>query len=141
LDPRDNASDFLHEGQVMNFRAANEHQQEVRWRIFLMFVFMAIATIGTGLVSRGIIAALATPNVRRDATPAANHQPSSTQPADLYQATLVALLIAEVAGQLYILNARTAWELMNQPLPRPAEERPLSVASMNEYPIQRLDTS
>jgi hypothetical protein len=37
----------------MEFRAANEQQQEALWRVFLMFVAMALLIIRTGLVSRG----------------------------------------------------------------------------------------
>jgi hypothetical protein len=36
----------------MDWKAANEQQQEVRWRIFLMFVVMAILIIRTGVVPK-----------------------------------------------------------------------------------------
>ena len=125
----------------MDWKAANEQQQEALWRIFLMFVVMALLIIRTGLVSRGLVAVLAAPSTPQAADPAADHPSSSTSPADLHQATLAALLLAEAAGQLYILNAREVWELMNQPLPRPVQELRSNVASPCERPAQRLDTS
>jgi hypothetical protein len=97
--------------------------------------------IRTGLVSRGTIAVLSTQNVQHNAAPAANRQLSSTSPADLHQATLMLLCLAEAAGRLFILNARTVWELMNQPLPRPSQEQALDAGSLCERPAQRLDTS
>jgi hypothetical protein len=51
------------------------------------------------------------------------------------------LRLAEAAGRLFILNTRTVWELMNQPLPHPAQEAPFTIASLCERPAQRLDTS
>lgn len=36
----------------MDFRAAYEQQQEARWRVFLMFIVMALLIIRSGLVSR-----------------------------------------------------------------------------------------
>jgi hypothetical protein len=65
----------------------------------------------------------------------------SPSPADIQQATLVLLCLAEAAGQLVIVNTRAVWELMNQPLPRPARERTVNGASLCEHSAQRLDTS
>ena len=72
----------------MEWKAANEQQQEALWRVFLMFVAMAVLIIRTGLVSRGALAAHPAGSAPQEAAPAANHQPSSTSPAELYQATL-----------------------------------------------------
>jgi hypothetical protein len=52
----------------------------------------------------------------------------------------VLLCLAEAVGRLFVLNTREVWELMNQPLPRPALEQ-LSIASLCERPGQRLDSS
>ncbi len=121
----------------MDWRAANEQQREALWRVFLMFIAMALLIIRTGLVCRGAPAASA----RQDVALAVKDQPCSTPPADLYQATLVLLLLAEAAGRLFIMMTREVWELMNQPRSQPARERPLSAANMCERPGQRLDTS
>ena len=124
----------------MDWRAASEQQDEARWRVFLMFVIMALMVIRTGLVSRGVIAILPVEN-SQDAAPAANHQPCSTSPSDLNQAILALLCLAEAAGRLVILKERSVWELMNQPLPRPDQDQPPKVASLCVRPSQRLDTS
>jgi hypothetical protein len=142
FNPRDNACDcVLYEGNAMDWRAADEQQQEASWRVFLMFVVMAVLIIRTGLVSRGMVAVLPADSAPQDAAPLVNHQPSSTPPADLHRATLVLLCLAEAAGQLFILKTRAVWELMNQPLPQPAQQRPLNAAIMCEPPAPRLDTS
>ena len=124
----------------MEFRAANEQQQEALWRVFLMFVAMALLIIRTGLVSRGLAAALPL-ETRQDAASPLDHQPSPPSPEELYQATLVLLCLAKAVGRLFVLNTREVWELMNQPLPRPAQAGPLSVVSLCERPGQRLDSS
>ncbi|MGE0279728.1 MAG: hypothetical protein AB7P20_03825 [Rhizobiaceae bacterium] len=121
----------------MDWRAANEQQDEARWRIFLMFVVMALMVIRTGLVSRGVIAILPA----EDATLAADHQPPSAHPDHLNRAILILLCLAEAAGRLVIVKEHRIWELMNQPLPHPAQGRPLNAASLCERPAQRLDTS
>ena len=125
----------------MEFRAANEQQQETRWRVFLMFVVMALMVIRTGLVSRGVIAILPAEDAPNDATLAADHQPPSAHPDHLNRAILILLCLAEAAGRLVIVKEHMVWELMNQPLPHPAQGRPLNVASLCERPAQRLDTS
>ncbi len=125
----------------MEWKAANEQQQEALWRVFLMFVAMAVLIIRTGLVSRGALAAHPAGSAPQEAAPAANHQPSSTSPAELYQATLVLLCLAEAAGQLFIVKARAVWELMNQPLPCPPPERSLHAGSLCNDPVQFPDTS
>jgi hypothetical protein len=53
----------------------------------------------------------------------------------------VLLCLAKAVGRLFVLNTREVWELMNQPLPRPMLEQPLSIASLCERPGQRLDSS
>jgi hypothetical protein len=125
----------------MGWKAASEQQQEALWRIFLMFVVMALIIIRTGLVSRGVVAVLSCQNARQDATSAASHEPSSTSPVDVRQATLMLLRLAEAAGRLFILNARESWELMNQPPPVPRREKRSNIGSLCERPAQRLDTS
>ncbi|MGE0280701.1 MAG: hypothetical protein AB7P20_08820 [Rhizobiaceae bacterium] len=125
----------------MDWRAANEHQQEVRWRVFLMFVVMAVLVIRTGLVSRGMIAVLPIKSVPQDDVSAVNDQPPSTSPADLQQATLVLLCLAEAAGRLVIVKERAVWDLMNQPLLQPAQEQPSDVDNLCECQAQCLDTS
>ncbi|MGE0282147.1 MAG: hypothetical protein AB7P20_16260 [Rhizobiaceae bacterium] len=125
----------------MDWRAANDQQDEARWRVFLMFVVMALMVIRTGLMSRGVIAVLSTESASPDAAWVVNHQSRSASPADLNQAILALLCLAEAAGRLVIVKERAVWELMNQPLPRPAQEQPLSVDTLCESPEQRLDTS
>ena len=124
----------------MEFRAANEQQQEALWRVFLMFIAMALLIIRTGLVSRGLVTVL-TQSAQQDAASPLDHQPSSPSPEELYQATLVLLCLAKAVGRLFVLNTREVWELMNQPLPRPMLERLSNIASLCERPGQRLDTS
>lgn len=123
----------------MHWRAANEQQQEARWRVFLMFVVMALLVIRTGLVSRGIIAVPCTQNASQGGAPPIKGQPSAS-PANLPEATLILLCLAEAAGQLLIVKERAVWELMDQPLFQPAQGQLLSAASLCERP-QRLDTS
>ena len=124
----------------MEFRAANEQQQEALWRVFLMFIAMALLIIRTGLVSRGLVTVL-TQSAPQDAASPLDHQPSSPSSEELYQATLVLLCLAKAVGRLFVLNTREVWELMNQPLPRPMLERLSNIASLCERPGQRLDTS
>jgi hypothetical protein len=121
----------------MEFRAANEQQQEALWRVFLMFVAMALLIIRTGLVSRGWSPSSAQ-SAPQDAASPLDHQPSSPSPEELYQATLAAVP-GQAVGRLFVLNTREVWELMNQPLPRPASG-PLSSANLCERPGQRLDS-
>lgn len=134
----------------MNWKAANEQQREMRWRIFLMFIVMAILIIRTGVVPRELRVLLtvfpSAPALKRHGLSAEKSELSprtcpSPSPDEFHQAILVALLLAEVAGQLYILNGREVWELMNQPLPGPTEDQPLNVTSQCERPGQRRDTS
>ena len=125
----------------MEFRAANEQQQEALWRVFLMFIAMALLIIRTGLVSRGLVTVLSIQSAPPDGASPLDHQPSPPSPEELYQATLVLLCLAKAVGRLFVLNTREVWELMNQPLPRPAEEQSLSVASLCERSSQRLDSS
>ncbi|MGE0283374.1 MAG: hypothetical protein AB7P20_22520 [Rhizobiaceae bacterium] len=125
----------------MDWRAANEQQDEARWRVFLMFVIMALMVIRTGLVSRGVIAVLSTESPTQDAAPVVSYQPSLASPADVRQATFVLLCLAEAAGRLVVQKERAVWELMNQPLPPTVLEGPSSVDSLCERPNQRLDTS
>jgi len=140
---RDNASERIsHEGRVMNWKAANEQHDEARWRVFLMFVAMALLMIRTGSVSRGLLDILSTQSAAQDVSPPVNHQPSSTPPdADLRRAILVLLCLAEAAGRLFILRERAVWDLMNRPLARPEDYQPLDIASLCERSAQRLDTS
>ena len=134
----------------MDWKAAYEQQQEARWRVFLMFVVMAVMVIRSGLVSRELpgrltffptTPALKPPSVpaeKSKLSPGASSSPSS---ADIQQATLVLLCLAEAAGQLVIVNTRTVWELMNQPLSQLAQERQSNIADLHEPQVQRLDTS
>ncbi|MGE3366998.1 MAG: hypothetical protein AB7I34_26555 [Rhizobiaceae bacterium] len=138
----DYASDCVQQGtRAMDWRAANEQQDEARWRIFLMFVVMAVLVIRTGLVSRGVLAVLPAERAPQDAMLAADHQPPSTSPADINRAILVLLCLAEAAGELFIRKERTVWELINQPLPLPTQDQTLTAASLCERPARRLDTS
>ncbi|MGE0284006.1 MAG: hypothetical protein AB7P20_25805, partial [Rhizobiaceae bacterium] len=82
----------------MDWRAAHEQQDEARWRVFLMFVVMALLIIRTGLVARGVIAILPRENALQDAASATHAEPCSTSPDDLNQAILVLLCLAEAAG-------------------------------------------
>jgi hypothetical protein len=134
----------------MNWKVANEQQQEARWRIFLMFVVMAILIIRTGAVPRELRGLLTffspAPALKHHSLSAEESKPfphacPSPSPDDLHQAIFVALLLAEAAGQLYILNTRAVWELMNQPVPPPAQEAAFNVAILCDRPAQRLDTS
>jgi len=140
-NPRDNASTISHGGKALDWRAVNEQQQEALWRVFLMFIAMALLIIRTGLVSRGALAAVSLQTAPQHAAPVADYQPTSTSPDQRYQATLVLLYLAEAAGRLFILKARAIWELMNQPRPLPAPGRPSNVANLCERPEHRLDTS
>ena len=134
----------------MDWKAAYEQQQEARWRVFLMFVVMAVMVIRSGLVSRELRGRLTffptTPALKPPSVPAEKSKlspgaSSSPSPAEIQQATLILLCLAEAAGQLVIVNTRAVWELMNQPLSQPAQERPLDADSLCEHPAQRLDTS
>lgn len=125
----------------MDWKAVNEQQREALWLVFLMFVAMALLIIRTGLVSRGIAAPATLEELSPDDAPPVNHKSAAIPPSDLYQATLVMLCLAEVAGRLLIMTTREVWELMNQPLSRPAQERPLDLACLCERLVQRLDTS
>jgi hypothetical protein len=139
--PGDNAPDcVLHEGKAMNCRAAYEQQEEALWRTFLMFIAMAVLIIRTGLVSRGAIAASPPENAPQRIAPADRDRPSLPS-ADLHQATLVLLCVAEAAGRLFVMMTRAVWELMKQPLFRPARERPFNAALPCKLRPQRLDTS
>jgi hypothetical protein len=118
----------------MNWRATNEKQQEALWRVFLMLV------IRTGLVSRGMVATVVLKAEPEDAALGAD-QLFSASPADRRQVTLVLLCMAEAVGRLFILDAREAWELMNQPLPQPRREHPANAVGLCGRSAQRLDTS
>jgi len=125
----------------MDWRAVNEQEQEARWRVFLMFVLMALMIIRTGLVSRNLLAVLPAERYPQDAADAADQQRCPTSPRALYQATLAVLCLAEAAGRLFILNSRAVWDLMNQPLPGPSPERPFNVPNLCERTVQFPDTS
>lgn len=125
----------------MDWKAANEQQDEARWRVFLMFVAMVVLVIRTGLVSRGVLPACPAESAPRAAVPAADRQPSPMSPAELRQKTLVLLCLAEAAGYLVILSARAIWELMNQPTSDPSQERPRIADRLCERSVQRLDSS
>ncbi|MGE0281569.1 MAG: hypothetical protein AB7P20_13280 [Rhizobiaceae bacterium] len=125
----------------MDWRAVNEQQDEARWRVFMMFVVMALMVIRTGLVSRGVIAILPVESASQDAAPTVNRQRPSTSPADLHRATLVLLCLAEAAGRLVIVKERMVWELMNLPLAQLAQDHPFNASSQYDRPAQRLDTS
>jgi len=125
----------------LDWRAANEQQQEALWRVFLMFIAMALLIIRTGLVSRGALVAVSVQTAPQHAATAADDQRSSTSPDERYQATLELLYLAEAAGRLFILKACAIWELMNQPRPRPAPGRPANIANLCARPEHRLDTS
>ena len=125
----------------MDWRAANEQQQEALWRVFLMFIAMALLIIRTGLVSRNVLAILTVENAPQDAARAGHHQPPATSRETLYQATLTLLRFAEAAGRLLILSARAVWELMNLPRPNPAPEWSREIASQCVHASQSLDTS
>ena len=120
----------------MDWRTANEQQQEALWRVFLMFIAMALLIIRTGLVSRGVLAALPSQDL-----PQPVDDKSSASPDDLYQATLVLLCLAEIAGRLVITMARAIWELMNNPPPRHAPQQSPNPTHLCERAAQRLDTS
>jgi hypothetical protein len=103
----------------MNWKAANDKQQEALWRIFLMFVAMAVLVIRTGLVSRGVIAVLSVPDAEQDDMLVVEDPPEQPlTPDDLREITLILLCLAEAAGQMLIGKERTVWELMNRPLPQ-----------------------
>ena len=126
----------------MNWKAANDKQQEALWRVFLMFVAMAVLVIRTGLVSRGVIAVLSVPDAEQDDMLVVEDPPQQPlSPDDLREIILILLCLANVAGQMLIGKERTVWELMNRPLPQPTQERPLSAADQCDCPSQRLDTS
>ena len=127
----------------MNWKAANEKQQEALWRVFLMFVAMAVLVIRTGLVSRGVIAVFSDPDAEEDVILAVDDPPQQhpLSPDDLREITLILLCLANAAGQMLIGKERTVWELMNRPLSQTPREHPVSPASQCERPGQRLDTS
>lgn len=126
----------------MNWKAASDKQQEALWRIFLMFVAMAVLVIRTGLVSRGVIAVLSVPDAEQDDMLVVEDPPEQPRtPDDLREITLILLCLAEAAGQMLIGKERTVWELMNRPLPQTPREHPASPADQCERPGQRLDTS
>jgi hypothetical protein len=141
---------FNKERGLMNWKAANEQQQEARWRIFLMFVVMAILIIRTGLAPRQLRELLTVfppaPVLKprslsgEESELFSRSRPSPSSDGQ-HQAIIVALLLAEVAGQVYILSAREVWELMNRPLSRPARAQSSNVANASEPRAQRLDTS
>jgi hypothetical protein len=125
----------------MDRRAANGQRQEALWCVFLMFVVMALIIVRTGVVCRSLNAVVPVEDKPQDDEPALAHGPPSPSPDDLYRAVLVVLGLAEAAGRLLALEARTDWELINQPLPWPADEPPLTAASLCELQVLRLDTS
>ena len=126
----------------MNWKAANDKQQEALWRIFLMFVAMAVLVIRTGLVSRGVIAVLSVPDAEQDDMLVVEDPPEQPRtPDDLREIILILLCLANAAGQMLIGKERTVWELMNRPLPQASRKHPASPASQCGRPGQRLDTS
>jgi hypothetical protein len=132
----------------MDLRAEYEKQQEARWRVFLMFIVMALLIIRAGLLSRKRreqpIFFPPAPALKRQDLSADERTLSPgacPSPDELYCATLVVLVIAELAGDLYRLNAREIWDLMNQPPFQPVPERTSNVAGLFGGPSQRLDTS
>ncbi|MGE0279134.1 MAG: hypothetical protein AB7P20_00775 [Rhizobiaceae bacterium] len=125
----------------MDWKAAYIQQQEARWRIFLMFVVMALMVIRTGLVSRGVIAILPAEGAPQDAAPSVQNQPNESSSSDIHRAMLVLLCMAEAAARLVILKERMVWELMNRPLPQPAQDQPFNATSQYDRPAPRLDTS
>ena len=129
----------------MNWQAANDKQQEALWRVFLMFVAMAVLVIRTGLVSRGVIAVLSAPDAddaEQDLILTVDDPPHpSLSSDDLREIILVLLCLANAARQMLVGKERTVWELMNRPLPKPAREHPANSADLCGRPAERLDTS
>jgi hypothetical protein len=125
----------------MNLRAANGQREEALWCVFLMFVVMALIIVRTGVVCRGLAAALSPEEEPQDAPSCIHGPPSSASPDDLYRAVLAVLYLAEAAGRLLIVKTREDWELMNEPSAGPSPEPQLAVTDLCEAPRQRLDTS
>ena len=125
----------------MNLRAANGQREEALWCVFLMFVVMALIIVRTGVVCRSLSAVVSPEEEPQDASSDIDGGPPSASPDDLYRAVVAVLYLAEVAGRLLIVKTREVWELMNEPLPRPAHERQLSVAGLCDCRVPLLDTS
>ena len=125
----------------MNVRAANRQREEALWCVFLMFVVMALIIVRTGVVCRGLAAALSPEEEPQDARSDIDGPLPSASPDDLYRAVVAVLYLAEVAGRLLIVKTREDWELMNEPSCRPAPAPRLAVGDLCGRPRQRLDTS
>ena len=123
----------------MDRRAANGQRQEALWCVFLMFVVMALIIVRTGVVCRSLSAVLSPEEEPQDGLPARDGGPPS--PDDLYRAVLAVLYLAEAAGRLLIAETREDWELVKQPMARPAPARRLPVAGLCERQVPLLDTS
>jgi hypothetical protein len=104
-----------------------------------MFVVMALIIVRTGVVCRSLSAVLHPEEELTDGLPAPDAGPPS--PDDLYRAVLAVLSLAEIAGRLLVAKTREDWELINDPLARPAREPRLSVAGLGERRVPLLDTS
>jgi hypothetical protein len=124
----------------MNLRAANEQRQEALWSVFLMFVVMALIIVRTGVVCRGLNAVAPLEDEPHDAAPGLDHRPPPSSD-HLYRAVLVVLSLAEAVGRLLALEARTDWELMNQPRCKPARQRRSPLLSRCARQVPLLDTS
>jgi hypothetical protein len=122
----------------MEFRAANEQQQEALWRVFLMFVAMALLIIRTGLVSRGLAAALPlkqakTPRRRSTINHPRRRPKSFTRPR---------LCCCAWPSRRAAVRSEHARGLgTDEPAAAPAYAEQLSSASLCERPGQRLDSS
>ena len=123
----------------MDRKAANGQREEALWCVFLMFVVMALIIVRTGVVCRSLSAVVHPDDAPEDAEPALDGGPPS--PDDLYRAVLAVLYLAEAAGRLLIAETRKDWELVKQPMARPAPARRLPVAGLCECQVPLLDSS
>ena len=142
----------------MDRRAENERRQEALWRVFLMFLVLALVLVRAGVLARSNDAAAVAPCRERPkgAPPAAGahwSEPAAAKtqstPAEFYRAVLVVLALAETAGRLFVEAACPDWELMKRPAagPRPGtgrgsarDPRPIRAGGCKNPP-ERLDTS
>ena len=123
----------------MDRKAANGQREEALWCVFLMFVVMALIIVRTGVVCQSLSAVVTPEEEPQDGLPESGRGPPS--PDDLYRAVVAVLSLAEIAGRLLIVKTREVWELMNEPLPRPAPAPRLAITDLCERPRRRLDTS